>query len=77
MFVKPQNTPLGPVGKRFIAHGAGIDNPYGIKKLIEAVLTCPLIDAEDTFVFTGKGVAEIVFQKAAGADNYGRLAKIV
>ena len=47
------------------AHGTGVDGTHSSKEVFEALGARPLIGAEDTLVFAGEGIAEVVFEKRA------------
>ena len=72
-FVEPPHPPVFQSG---IVHGAGVYPPDGLLKFLQPLFRCTLIDAEYGFVFSGKGVAEPVLQKAGRADDIGTLPEI-
>jgi len=76
LFILLRHPALQPVGERVLVHRGGEDFADGFLEMPVAFLRRSLVDAEIAFVFSGKGVAEGVFQKRTGADDDRRLAEI-
>ena len=65
------------VFQRGIVHGAGVHPAHRLFEIGKAFLRASLIDAEDGFIFPGKGVAETVFQETGRAHDKRALTEIL
>ena len=77
LFVAVQQPALGPVAERLFAHRAGVDRLDGRDEILQPLLVRALVGAEHALVLAGEGVAVVVLQQAAGADDDRRLAEVV
>ena len=77
LLVAVQQPALGAVAQGLLAHRAGVDRRTADRKSCQPLLVRPLVGAEDALVLAGEGVAVVVLQQAAGADDDRRLPEVV
>ncbi|OQA91949.1 MAG: hypothetical protein BWY25_03214 [Chloroflexi bacterium ADurb.Bin222] len=77
LLVPLQQAVTGPVIQGIFAQGARIDPFDGIDQLFEARAAISPVTAENTLVLAREGVAETVFEQAAGPDDDGRFAEVI
>ncbi|OQA27802.1 MAG: hypothetical protein BWY59_00995 [Verrucomicrobia bacterium ADurb.Bin345] len=77
LLVTIEHAPLRPVGKRILAHRAGVNPPHRPQKRFQALLMSTAVDAENTLVLSRKRIAEVILQQAAGPHDDRILPEVI